>query len=173
MLKRELAQMIDRLKIGLTTLPRRKDAAFIAWVCLGYFGLAWLIGFGTGLYRFEPHLRVDLFRLALVAFFVPAMGEEVFFRGVMVPSRATHSSAYGRIALALLVFLLWHPLNAFLFFPSVVPLFCGWRFLTVTALLGLACTALWRRTRSLWPAIILHWLVVVVWKTFLGAPRMI
>ena len=133
---------------------------------------AWGIGFTTGLYKFEPHLDLSLVRVAIIAFFIPAIGEEVFFRGMCVLLRQNGEAALPQMALALILFLAWHPLNAWLFFPSVLPLFSDWRFLLVTALLGAACLYLWQRTRSLWPPILVHWLAVVLWKGFLGAPRM-
>ena len=43
-------------------------------------------------------------------------------------------------------------------------------FLATVAVLGLLLTRLYVATRSLWPSIIVHWLVVVAWKLFLGGP---
>jgi hypothetical protein len=41
-------------------------------------------------------------------------------------------------------------------------------FLAITAALGLACTISWRRSSSIWPAVALHWAVVVMWKGLAG-----
>ena len=38
------------------------------------------------------------------------------------------------------------------------------------ATLGLGCALIRWRTGSLWPAVALHWLVVVTWQTLLGGP---
>jgi uncharacterized protein len=172
MMKAALFATRQRLWLGLTTWPDARMWGLSAGVFAAYALLAWGIGFGTGLYRFEPQMDAGLLRVAVIAFFVPAIGEEVFFRGVLIPTQHEKDKAIGQILLALAVFLAWHPLNAWLFFPAVLPLFSDWRFLLVTALLGLACSYLWRATRSLWPPIILHWIAVVIWKAFLGAPRM-
>jgi uncharacterized protein len=161
-----------RVWSGLTTWPDRRMWLFSAGVFIAYAVLAWGIGFATGLYRFEPHLDESLVRVFVVAFFVPAIGEEVFFRGALIPSTKEKVRALPQILLALALFLAWHPINAWLFFPEVLPLFSNWRFLLVTALLGIACSYLWRTTRSLWPPIVLHWVAVVIWKAFLGAPSM-
>jgi uncharacterized protein len=161
-----------RLWTGLTMWPDRAMWLLSAGVFAAYATLAWGIGFGTGLYKFEPQLDASLLRVALVAFFVPAMGEEVFFRGALIPNYSQAHKALPHTALALALFLAWHPINAWLFFPTVLPLFSDWRFLLVTACLGIACSYLWRTTKSLWPPIMLHWLAVVIWKAFLGAPRM-
>jgi uncharacterized protein len=96
----------------------------------------------------------------------------VFFRSALVPTGAQRQKAWPQMVLALLVFLAWHPLNAWLFFKDVLPLFSDWRFLAVTAMLGIACTHLWRRTGSLWPPVMLHWAAVLVWKGLLGGPQM-
>jgi predicted Abi (CAAX) family protease len=142
-------------------------------VFLAYAVCAGAIGFGTGLYSLEPRLDLNLLRIALIALAIPALGEEVFFRGFLVPTAAQATNALPQMVLALIIFLTWHPLNAWLLFPAVLPLFSDWRFLLVTACLGVSCTHLWRKTGSLWPPIAVHWLAVVIWKGFLGAPQML
>jgi uncharacterized protein len=107
----------------------------------------------------------------LIAFFVPAIGEEVFFRCALVPTQAQKPRAWPQAVVALLLFLAWHPFNAWLFFKDVLPLFSDWRFLSVTAMLGIACTHLWRHTGSLWPPVLLHWVAVLIWKGALGGPQ--
>jgi uncharacterized protein len=161
---------IRRIWAGLKTWPDGPTWRDCVGIFLLYALFAWGIGFATGLYVFDARFDLALLRTALIALIIPALGEEVFFRGLLIPTAAEKANARLRIGIALLAFLLWHPLNAFLFFPHVLPLFSDWRFLLVTACLGLACSHLWRKTGSLWPAIALHWLVVVVWKGFLGAP---
>lgn len=43
-------------------------------------------------------------------------------------------------------------------------------FLLGTALLGYVCARLTIATRSIWPAIVLHWLIALGWKTLYGIP---
>jgi uncharacterized protein len=154
---------LKRVWVGLRTWPTVAMWRYSGLVFLTYAVCAWGIGFGTGLYHFEPRIDVSLVHTAVIALVIPAFGEEVFFRGLLVP----------HMGLALFIFLAWHPLNSYLFFPTVLPLFSDWRFLLVTACLGIACIHLWRKTGSLWPPIAVHWLAVVIWKGFLGAPRML
>jgi uncharacterized protein len=168
-----VARRLANLVAGLKLWPNWRTWAYTGLVFAAYAALAWGIGFGTGLYRFEPQLDGDLLRIAVIALFVPAIGEEVFFRGLLVPTRTEKAQALPQIGLGLTAFLAWHPINAWLFFPGVLPLFSDWRFLVVTALLGVACVHLWRKIGSLWPPVALHWLAVVIWKGFLGAPRML
>jgi uncharacterized protein len=164
---------VKRVWAGLCAWPSAALWGYSCLVFLAYGVCAWGIGFGTGLYKFEPHVDLGLLRTALIVLMIPALGEEAFFRGLLVPTAAQKPSAWPEISLALAAFLMWHPFNAWLFFPSVLPLFSDWRFLLVTALLGAACIHLWRKTGSLWPPIAVHWLAVVIWKGFLGAPRML
>ena len=50
-------------------------------------------------------------------------------------------------------------------------LFTDPRFLFVAFGLGLTCTFVTLRARSLWPAIMIHWLTVVAWKGLFGGPQ--
>jgi uncharacterized protein len=170
---RELNAIFSRVKNGLQTWPDGASWGESLAIFALYGVCAWGFGFTTGLYEFAPHLNSDLVRVAILAFFVPAIGEEVFFRAALIPTSIEKPQARLNMALALIIFLAWHPLNAWLFFKDVLPLFTDWRFLAVTAMLGLACTHLWRKTGSLWPPVFLHWIAVVVWKGLLGGPAMI
>ncbi len=167
-----LKSTFARATNGLKRWPSKDMWPLIAAVFIAHGVFAGGFGFLTGLYRFEPNIGTELLRVAIIALFVPAIGEEVFFRAALIPEKTASHRAFLHMAAALVAFLAWHPINAILFFPQVLPLFSDWRFLTVTASLGIACTYLWRATGSLWPSIGLHWLVVIIWKALLGAPRM-
>ena len=62
---------------------------------------------------------------------------------------------FWRAALALALFVLWHPAQV-------------WLGLLIAAALGLTCTLAWRMTGSIWPAVAIHWVTVVGWKAVLG-----
>ncbi|MEL7285262.1 MAG: CPBP family glutamic-type intramembrane protease, partial [Pseudomonadota bacterium] len=64
----------------------------------------------------------------------------------------------------------WHPINAFTFMPQAAETFLDWRFMLVAGLFGLAATVMTLRSRSLWPAIVSHWVMVVAWKSLFVAP---
>lgn len=157
-----------RLRAGLRRWPSLYEWTLTAGIAAGFFATASAIGFGSGLFRLAPGFDPDLLRIALIAILLPAIGEELVFRGAMV----AENSGWGRCAVALLAFVAWHPLNARLFFPEAVTLFDDGRFLLIVGLLGASCIWLWQRTRSLWPPILLHWLTVVLWKAFLEGPRL-
>lgn len=166
-----LSAVLDRIRQGLTTLPARDDWYLIGLIGAGCLALCWVIGFATGLYVWQPRLDWSLPQLALLAFFVPAIGEEVAFRAAAIPTRQQKPDARLAIVASTLAYLIWHPVNAALFFPGWLAYFSDLRFLSVTAVLGFSCALLWRRTGSVWPPVVLHWLAVVVWKGFLGAPE--
>ena len=105
--------------------------------------------------------------LAATLLVVPALGEELMFRGLLIPR---DSPAVKAMALSVLLFVLWHPLQA----RTIGPLWAGafldpW-FLAAAAILGVALARIYAATRSLWPCVLAHWLVVLGWKMLLGGP---
>lgn len=120
--------------------------------------IALAVGLTGGLLRPEIAPTAAL-PLLLRTFFVPALLEELLFR-VLPPLRLW--------PFALAVYVLFHPLNAKLLLLEARDVFYDPVFLVLTVLLGGSCTLLYRRTRSLWPPVALHWLVVAGWLLFLG-----
>lgn len=92
------------------------------------------------------------------------------FRGPFIPSRSETRRPWAAIALVTLVFTGWHAIEASTFLPRAAPIFLRPDFLACAAILGLGAAVIRWRTGSLWPAVALHWLVVVVWQTWLGGP---
>jgi len=130
------------------------------------------IGLSSGLYRPSHGELATLPLTAFSVFFVPALGEELIFRGLLVPSRTVGQTPWLAICLSTMAYLAWHPLEGLTFLPGACSLFTRPDFLAVTALLGLACAEMRWRTGSLWPAIFLHWALVVIWKMWLGGPNL-
>lgn len=128
----------------------------------GYLGLA------AGLIKIEITDEWQPFMLtALVAFAIPALAEEFLFRVVIpVGLRLRLPPIVKPVGpvLALGLFVLWHPIQVWLGLPLAQPLFLDPVFLLITALLGGACAISYHRTGSIWPAVVMHWLVVLVWK---------
>ncbi|MBX3479684.1 MAG: CPBP family intramembrane metalloprotease [Caulobacter sp.] len=152
--------------------PDRAGWLWSAAVGLPTLALMGLIGISTGLYHPAPGDLADLPMTLLTVLFVPALGEEAIFRGLLVPSRGEPGRVWPALALSTLVYVLWHPLEGLTFLPGARGLFCRPDFLLVTGLLGLACGLTRWRTGSLWPAVALHWAAVVIWKTWLGGPAL-
>ena len=114
-----------------------------------------------------PGLRSDppgFLALAAAAVLVPALGEELVFRGLLQPRRLSGAWAYLGAVLSLGLFTLWHPIQVWTGWFTGQAVFLDPGFLIVVAGLGLACTLSIHRSGSLWPAIAMHWIVVVVWK---------
>ena len=127
-----------------------------------------LLGHIGDLVRFAPLIDAStLAALAATLFFAPALGEEVLFRGMVIPRRDPGAAW---IALSALMFVLWHPLQALTIGPPWADAFLDPWFLATVAVLGTSLARIYAATGSLWPGILIHWLVVFGWKALLGGP---
>jgi predicted Abi (CAAX) family protease len=158
-----------RLRDALLTWPSARLwlRAFgeLIWLAPVLAVLAW-VGDLT-----DPASAPELFslaRLAAVAFFVPAMAEEIVFRVILLPAPSLRAP-FWRCALATVLFVLWHPVQVLFFSAAWAQVVWNPVFLIAVAALGFALTRLYLATRSAWPPVVLHWLVVVAWKA-LGGP---
>jgi len=158
-----------RLVRSLTTLPTARGWALCGLVALVTGATMAAIGFTTGLYALTPTAPGLPLRL-LTVLFVPALGEEIPFRGLMLPGPETRKP-WAAIALSTALYVAWHPLEALTFMPGAT-MFLRPDFLACTAILGLACALMRWRTGSLWPAVALHGGFVVVWQSWLGGVRL-
>lgn len=159
---------LARVRAALTTIPRGQDwrrlIVELAWLAPALVALGWAGAFA------EPGFTdwAALLRMAAIAIVVPALAEELAFRAALLPPPATRPSLM-RCALAIAAFVVWHPLQV-LWFGS------GWGetvlnpwFLAAVTALGIATTRLYLATASIWPSVVLHWLVVIAWKALGGA----
>ena len=105
--------------------------------------------------------------LAASLLVAPALGEELLFRGLLIRRRGRRAPW---IVLSTLLFVIWHPLQTVTFGPPWAAAFLDPWFLAAVALLGLALGRIYAATGSLWPCVLVHWLVVFAWKAFLGGP---
>jgi predicted Abi (CAAX) family protease len=147
-----------RLRDALFTWPDARGWWETLAVTLLYAALALGLGLAGGLLELQC-ARVGALPLLLRVLVVPSLLEEVVFRVLPPPQWA---------GVALAAYILSHPLNAWLFWPAARPVFYDPSFLLLTALLGGSCALLYRRTRSLWPPVALHSLVVSGWLLFFG-----
>lgn len=151
---------------ALTTRPGIR-----AWgeglLLLGVFGLvAAHLGIGYGLINVSATDEYLAFMaMAVVAFLIPALFEEMIFR-VILPWCGTRFRLPLRLAdaLALALFVLWHPVQVWVGLPLAQTVFLDPVFLVITAGLGLVCTISYRRSGSIWPAVLMHWILVLAWK---------
>ncbi len=110
-----------------------------------------------------------LARLAVVAILVPAFGEELLFRAILLPAPAASAPSW-RYVVPVLLFVLWHPPQALLFGPDWDRVVLNPWFLAAVAVLGTALTRLYLATGSIWPCVMLHWATIIGWKALFGAP---
>ena len=157
--------LLRRLARSLTTLPTARGWALCGLVAAITAALMAAVGFATGLYALTPTAPGLPLRL-LVVLFLPALGEEIPFRGLLVPGPEARRP-WLAIALSTALYVAWHPLEALTFLPHATT-FLRADFLLCTAILGRACALMRWRTGSLWPAVALHGGFVVVWQTWLG-----
>ena len=144
----------------------------------------WLVGYGavviplgwrTGLLVWEP---VTDWRIGCsagaIAFWVPAVLEESIFRVLLLPRPDAAISVLeliGWLVLSLVLFVAAHPLNGMLYLKAARSTFFDPIFLACAGLLGIACTATYWQSQSLWAPVLLHWIVVLLWLLGLGGLR--
>ena len=115
--------------------------------------------------------RTQYLVLPASLFVLPALSEEVLFRVLLVPhptERRSRPWIMAETSLSLLLFVAWHPVNAWTFSPTARPILTDRRFLLLATLLGAVCTLAYRWTGSLWPPVLIHWLVVCGWVLCFG-----
>ena len=75
--------------------------------------------------------------------------------------------------MSLVAFVAAHPLSAWLFRPAAWALFTSREFLVIAAFLGVASTAVYLISKSLWPPVLFHWTAVLIWITLLGGQALL
>ncbi|WOR15872.1 CPBP family glutamic-type intramembrane protease [Hyphomonas sp. FCG-A18] len=151
--------------------PSAADWRLTSLVFIAFAILAVSFGFASGLFQYELAEPTSILRTAIIALILPAFLEELVFRGPVLWLAKRQNRYLPLVAgLSFLLFILWHPLNGWLFLTEARDYFFDCRFLIIAAGLGAITTWLACRMRSLWPPIVFHWLAVVGWKACLGAP---
>ena len=164
---------LQDLRDALTSIPDSRTWRACGLVYGLFLACALPIGLLSGLLR--PGVArltpPEMIGSGVLLFFQPALVEEIVFRGLLLP-RNGGSWPRGRLMIvagaALFVYVASHPINARLFRPQVLGLFESPAYLALATLLGLACTAAYLISRSIWPSVAIHWLTVVAWVWLLG-----
>ncbi|BAU13696.1 hypothetical protein LEP3755_42370 [Leptolyngbya sp. NIES-3755] len=138
-----------------------------------YSAIAVPIGFSQGFLRFKPWQasKRQYALLTLRLFFMPALIEEFVFRVLLLPApRAGVTDQAWAIwaILSLILFVVYHPINAKTFYKRGNPTFFDPVFLVLTGLLGVACTVAYLFTGSLLVITLIHWIVVTTWLILFG-----
>lgn len=163
-----------RLGVAILTIPDAHAWAFSGALLLVYALISLPIGFYSGFVRFDvfPDSRVAIAGILAGSLLMPGISEELFFRVLLLPHPTENASLaalwlWGCIGLV--IFLIYHPLNILALGHDRT--FRNPVFLLLAALLGIACTLSYWQSGSLWPPVIIHWLIVVVWLLLLGGYR--
>jgi predicted Abi (CAAX) family protease len=158
-----------RLVRAVVTLPSPRDWLELLIVTAIVAGVAGPLGMATGLLHDQPRPALEILKAAAIVIFIPALGEELPFRALLIPDRTETKSAWLPIILSTAVFTGWHLVET-LWQPKERALFTRPDFLAWAAWLGLWCAILRRRSGSVWPGVLLHWATVVAWIGWLGGP---
>ncbi len=162
-----------RMLMGSLIFPKGQGWLITGGILLVYGIVALIIGFTTGFLRWSGQ-NINNFALlkgAFIAFFTPALLEELIMRVAWLPHplEDVPSDLWNTWALlGIIIFMVYHPLNAVTLYSRGYPTFLKPIFLILTGLLGLACTVAYRFTGSLWSITFIHWIAVIVWLFFLG-----
>jgi predicted Abi (CAAX) family protease len=158
--------VIKRILSSLKTWPSVRAWAEALAVSMVTVAMIAAIAWVPGLLAWRPDAGA-LMRLPVILC-VPAFTEELVFRGP-VPARGETRHPAIWIAASVLIFTLWHVVEASTFLPGA-RLFLTAPFLVCAAVLALGCAVVRYRTGSLWPPVVLHALVVWVWQSAFGGP---
>jgi len=164
----EAKSSLRRLAELYSKLPGPAVWLRLAAGLLGLLALSWLLD-RLGLAIWHPDFAF-LLGLGPLAALGTSLAEESLFRGILLPPPREGRADLRAAALSSFVFALWHPFQTFFYHPLWEAYAWRWWFLGGAFLLGLACARLTLATRSLWPAIVLHLLVSLDWKTLYAIP---
>jgi len=165
--------LVQRIAIALQTSPTLEAWKYAAILLLIFALVALPVGFASGFVQFDVSgltwKRTGIVLATSLVF--PAMSEELFFRVLLLPNpleKAGTIAQWVAVAISLFLFVIYHPANAYTFFPAGRKVFVHPVFLSLAALLGLICTLAYLHNGSLWTPVFLHWIVVAVWLLLLG-----
>ena len=166
--------ILNRLLTSLA-IPESKDWLIAIAGLLIYGAITIPLGLFSKFLTFKPKLYslspIHLILLILRCLITPAITEELVFRVLVLPLPIEVLN-WGwwvfRAGLMLLLFVIYHPLNAKTFYKEGFPTFFNPVFLISTWLLGLTCTIVYALTSSFWMIVFVHWVVVVLWLVLFG-----
>ena len=157
---------------AIFTLPDQKAIVYAIILLLIYGLIVLPLGFYLKFLEFEIVTNWQkILQITVTSLFAPAILEEIFFRILILPPPSEKLDLiflFGLILLGLLLFVIYHPLNAYLFFPPARRTFYNPVFLFFAFLLGLICSISYLQSGSLWIPVAIHWLIVIIWLLVLG-----
>ena len=136
-----------------------------------YSAFSIALGWQTGFIKWQPQPSKIAIRIMITSLIAPAMIEEIWFRVLLLPvpsNTPTLQTFLTASWFSLYLFIIYHPLNAVTFFPQGRKTFFDPVFLTLATALGVVCTWSYWQNGSLWVPVLIHWLTVVLWLSYLG-----
>jgi membrane protease YdiL (CAAX protease family) len=131
-----------------------------ALIPLAYSAAIYALAWATGLAGFQspPANLVILFVPGLLLACFAALGEEIGWRGFLVPHLMSTTTFRNTVLISWIVWAVWHyPAIIWADYHSEAPLWFDLTSLTI-AILGMSAMTAWMRLRSgsIWPAVIWH-----------------
>ncbi len=154
----------QRLSGALMTWPNRNE-----WLAVGIvyavYALGMIVFSGGDLQavKFDHRVLYNPLVTGLYLFFVPALFEELGFRALLYPREDESIRPLYRLFWLLAgwaLFVMWHPFQALTWSPDRTEFLDG-MFLGLTTWFGLCASTAYLLTQSIWPAVLLHWVVVL------------
>lgn len=167
-------KIIHRLNKSISTIPSTRFwLTTVGILLLIYTVISLPMGLYFGFLQFEFNkltLEENL-KILAICLLTPAITEEVFFRVLLLPHITEDVSRNKKWlwgCISLVIFIVYHPLNALTGYPAGFPTFMNPVFLLQATLLGIICTIAYFQSGSLWPSVVIHWIIVVAWLVFFG-----
>lgn len=139
--------------------------------CLGIAALSGLI-----IFSFAKHanllppskFRADWPKLLSVSLFIPAVPEEILFRGLWYRDNFSTIEIFIWVIITTIIFVSWHIVEGITLLKAHRSTFLNPWFLACAAVLGIANCGMIIASNSICPAIIFHWLLVFIWQARYG-----
>lgn len=165
LLKKRLFSAFTTL-ININQLERTLIAIF------GLIILLLLIGFKTNFLQIKiiSGTWVEVIKITTISLIFPALGEEIFFRVLLLPHPSENTTIKSQIiwaVISVIIFIVYHPIQGITWNPLGHDVFINPIFLSLAGLLGTICTIAYLGTGSIWLPVIIHWLAVVIWLVIL------
>jgi predicted Abi (CAAX) family protease len=172
--------VLNRILTSLA-LPKSQDWLVVGLTLLISGAIALPLGFYSGFFQLSSQIRGHSENLSFVSykglssslsiafktFITPVLSQELLFRVLLLPHPMEVVSWMRWILWAgfiLLLFLIYHLLNPKKFLQAGYPTSLLPISLTLTTLLGIACTVAYALTGSFWAIASIHWIVVLTWR---------
>ncbi len=167
-----VSNVLNRLLSAILTPLTGKDWMIVVLALILYGAIAIPVGFKTGFLSttlFPESLGSSL-RLLVRLLFLPALLEESV-RVMLLPHPNENVTTLTWLiwaSMSLILYILYHPINAATLYPAGNPTFFTPVFLSLTAGLGVTCTLVYAWTGSLLAIALIHWVVVSIWLLGFG-----